>query len=34
VPAAYYTPDGDPITLDTGLTWVHVLGSTVWHGGI
>ena len=34
VPAAYYTPDGDPITLDTGLTWVHVLGSTVWHSGI
>lgn len=34
VPAAYYTPDGDPITLDTGLTWVHVLGSTVWRSGI
>jgi hypothetical protein len=34
VPAAYYTQDGDPITLDTGLTWVHVLGSTVWHSGI
>ncbi len=34
VPAAYYTQDGQPIELNTGLTWVHVLGSTVWHGGI
>ena len=34
VPAAYYTQDGQPIELNTGLTWVHVLGSTLWHGGI
>lgn len=34
VPAAYYTQDGEPIQLDTGLTWVHVMGSTVWHSGI
>ncbi len=27
VPVAYYTADGDPIELDNGLTWVHVIGS-------
>lgn len=34
VPAAYYTQDGQPIELNTGLTWVHVIGSTVWRSGI
>jgi len=30
-PVAYYTTDGEPIELDTGLTWVHVIGSEKWH---
>jgi len=34
VPAAYYTADGEPIELDTGLTWVHVIGSEKWRGGL
>jgi len=27
VPAVYYAPNGEPIDLNTGLTWVHVVGS-------
>ena len=34
VPAVYLDADGNPIELDNGLTWVHVIGSQVWHGGI
>jgi hypothetical protein len=34
VPAVYLDANGDPIELDNGLTWVHVIGSTKWHGGI
>jgi hypothetical protein len=33
-PAIYLDQNGEPITLPTGLTWIHVLGSTKWHGGI
>ena len=34
VPTVYLDANGNPIELDNGLTWVHVIGSTVWHGGI
>src|SRR5437773_3668291 len=34
VPAVYLDANGDPINLDNGLTWVHVIGSQKWHGGI
>jgi hypothetical protein len=34
VPAVYLDANGNPIELDNGLTWVHVIGSTVWHSGI
>jgi len=32
VPAVYLDANGDPIDLDSGLTWVHVIGSEKWHG--
>ena len=28
VPVVYYAPNGEPIDLNTGLTWVHVVGSS------
>jgi hypothetical protein len=31
VPATYLDANGDPVELDNGLTWVHVLGSEKWH---
>jgi hypothetical protein len=31
VPAVYLDASGNPIDLDSGLTWVHVLGSEKWH---
>src|SRR3989475_4062692 len=31
VPAVYLDANGDPIELDNGLTWVHVIGSEKWH---
>src|SRR5438094_304732 len=34
VPAVYLDASGNPIELDNGLTWVHVIGSQKWHGGI
>jgi len=34
VPAVYLDANGNPIELDNGLTWVHVIGSQKWHGGI
>jgi hypothetical protein len=34
VPAVYLDANGDPIEFDNGLTWVHVIGSEKWHGGI
>src|SRR5438034_5921512 len=34
VPAVYLDASGNPIELDSGLTWVHVIGSEKWHGGI
>ena len=34
VPAIYLDASGNPIQLDNGLTWVHVIGSEKWHGGI
>src|SRR5438270_1405368 len=34
VPAIYLDQNGEPITLPTGLTWVHVIGSTKWHSGL
>lgn len=34
VPVIYLDQNGDPITLPTGLTWVHVIGSTKWHSGL
>jgi hypothetical protein len=34
VPAVYLDANGNPIELDNGLTWVHVIGSEKWHGGI
>jgi hypothetical protein len=34
VPAVYLDANGNPIELDNGLTWVHVIGSTKWHSGI
>ena len=27
LPVVYYGPDGNPIDFNTGLTWVHVMGS-------
>jgi DUF3048 family protein len=27
VPVVYYGPDGNPIDFNTGLTWIHVIGS-------
>jgi len=27
LPVVYYAPNGEPIDLNTGLTWVHVVGS-------
>ncbi|HYM51385.1 MAG TPA: DUF3048 domain-containing protein [Candidatus Limnocylindrales bacterium] len=27
LPVVYYGPDGNPIDFNTGLTWVHVIGS-------
>src|SRR5256884_2382765 len=32
VPAIYLDASGNPIDLDNGLTWVHVIGSQKWHG--
>ena len=32
VPAVYLDANGNPIELDNGLTWVHVIGSQKWHG--
>jgi hypothetical protein len=32
VPAVYLDASGNPIDLDNGLTWVHVIGSQKWHG--
>src|SRR6267143_571639 len=32
VPAVYLDANGNPIELDNGLTWVHVIGSEKWHG--
>jgi len=34
VPTVYLDANGNPIELDNGLTWVHVIGSQKWHGGI
>ncbi len=34
VPLVYYSPEGEPIDLDTGLTWVHIIGSEKWHSGL
>lgn len=34
VPAVYLDANGDPIDLNSGLTWVHVIGSTKWHSGL
>lgn len=34
VPTVYLDANGNPIELDNGLTWVHVIGSEKWHGGI
>ncbi|MDQ6883955.1 MAG: DUF3048 domain-containing protein [Candidatus Dormibacteraeota bacterium] len=34
VPTVYLDANGDPIDLNTGLTWVHVIGSTTWHSGL
>ena len=34
VPAIYLDQTGEPITLPSGLTWVHVIGSTKWHSGL
>jgi hypothetical protein len=34
VPAVYLDANGNPIELDNGLTWVHVIGSQKWHGGV
>ena len=34
VPAVYLDANGNPIDLDNGLTWVHVIGSQKWHSGI
>src|ERR1700730_14589054 len=31
VPAVYLDAAGNPIDLDNGLTWVHVIGSEKWH---
>ena len=32
VPAVYLDASGNPIDLDNGLTWVHVIGSEKWSG--
>jgi hypothetical protein len=32
VPAVYLDANGNPIDLDSGLTWVHVIGSERWSG--
>ncbi len=32
VPAVYLDGNGNPIDLDNGLTWVHIIGSQKWHG--
>lgn len=34
VPTVYLDATGNPIDLDTGLTWVHVIGSEKWHAGV
>jgi hypothetical protein len=34
VPTVYLDASGNPIDLDNGLTWVHVIGSQKWHSGI
>ena len=34
VPATYLDQNGEPISLPSGLTWVHVIGSTKWHSGL
>jgi hypothetical protein len=31
VPTVYLDQNGEPIELDNGLTWVHVIGSQKWH---
>ena len=31
VPAVYLDANGNPIELDNGLTWVHVIGSQKWY---
>jgi len=32
VPTVYLDTNGNPIDLDNGLTWVHVIGSEKWSG--
>ena len=34
VPTIYLDANGNPIDFATGLTWVHVIGSTKWHSGL
>jgi hypothetical protein len=34
VPTIYLDANGNPIDFDTGLTWVHVIGSTRWQSGL
>jgi hypothetical protein len=34
VPTIYLDANGNPIDFDTGLTWVHVIGSTKWQSGL
>ena len=34
VPAVYLDANGDPIDINSGLTWIHVIGSTKWHSGL
>ncbi|HEY0492831.1 MAG TPA: DUF3048 domain-containing protein [Candidatus Dormibacteraeota bacterium] len=34
VPAVYLDANGDPIDINSGLTWVHVIGSEKWHSGL
>ena len=31
VPAVYLDASGNPIDLDNGLTWIHIIGSEKWH---
>ena len=34
VPTVYLDGNGDPLDLNSGLTWVHVIGSERWHSGL